>query len=413
MAAARSMREAAEQVVRRLQDAGHVAYYAGGCVRDMLLQREPDDYDIATSAHPDEVCRIFRRTQQVGAKFGVVLVRISGHMIETATFRADLTYRDGRHPEGIRFTNAEEDAARRDFTVNAMFFDPVRHEVVDYVGGQHDLAHRLLRAVGDPRQRFEEDHLRILRAVRFAAKLGFRIDPATWEAMREMAPALAKISPERIREELEAILTHPTRRAGFDLLCGCGGVRYLWPQAEELASQVEVVAHLLDRLPPSVSFELALAAVLHRLSPPQAMAACEALRCSNHTRQKVGWLVARQSDLLRPADLTLADLKLLMASPHFNDLWSLVVSRIAAEGLDANVAEVVRQRIAAIPREEIAPPPWIDGTFLERLGLPKGPAYRQILDRLYYAQLNGTLADAEAAAAEAERLVRQHDSPIR
>ncbi len=402
-----SMREAAERVVRRLQDAGHVAYFAGGCVRDMLLRREPEDYDVATSAHPDEVCRLFRRTQRVGAKFGVVLVRISGYMIETATFRADLAYRDGRHPEGIRFTNAQEDAARRDFTVNAMFFDPKRREVVDYVGGQDDLTHRLIRAVGDPRQRFAEDHLRILRAVRFAAKLGFRIDPATWEAMRELAPALSKISPERIREELESLLTHPARRTGFELLCGCGGVRFLWPGSEVLLSQAEAIANLLEALPPSTSFELAWAAMLHRLPASEVVAACKALRCSNHTRQKVSWLVAKQSDLLYPADLSLADLKLLMASPHFSELWSLFISKIAAERRDPSIPEIVRQRVDTIPKDQIAPPPWIDGTFLERLGLPKGPAYRQILDQLYYAQLNGTLADAQAAAAEAERLVRQ------
>lgn len=402
-----SMREAAERVVRRLQQAGHAAYFAGGCVRDMVLHRSPDDYDVATSARPEEVVALFRRTQQVGAKFGVVLVRIGRQVVETATFRADLDYQDGRHPEGVRFTDAREDAARRDFTINGIFFDPVRGEIVDYVDGRADIERRVIRAIGDPRRRFDEDHLRILRAVRFSARLGFEIEPKTWAAMIEMVPCLTRISPERIREELEAILTHPTRRAGFELLCEARAIDHLWPQAARLATHLEAVARLLGALAEQASFELALAAVLHRLPAAEVVLACRQLRCSNHTQRRAKWLVDRQEVLLRPESLALADLKLLMAAPGFAELLAFHEAKVSAERHSPELVAAVRTRIAAIPPSEVSPPPLIDGTDLEQLGLPKGPAYQTILRRLYYAQLNGTLVDRSEAKSVAARMVRE------
>jgi poly(A) polymerase len=214
----RSDRDDALAVVRRLREAGHVAYFAGGCVRDQLLGLTPKDYDVATDAPPQRVRELFTRTDAVGAAFGVILVRHRRSQIEVATFRTDLEYRDGRRPEGVRFATAEQDAQRRDFTINGLFFDPLEDRVIDYVGGQADLEARVVRAIGEPDRRFEEDHLRLLRAVRFATRFRFKIDPATEDAIVRHAAQLARISPERIAEELLLILAPPGRTLAWALL---------------------------------------------------------------------------------------------------------------------------------------------------------------------------------------------------
>src|SRR5882724_7855964 len=203
----RSTREDALVVLKRLREAGHVAYFAGGCVRDLLLGAEPKDFDVATDAPPSRVQELFRNTQAVGAAFGVILVRQGGSQIEVATFRADAGYDDGRHPSKVRFTTAEEDARRRDFTINGLFLDPVGGQVIDYVRGQDDLRAGVIRAIGNATERFEEDSLRLLRAVRFAARLGFEIEPGTAAAIKAHAPQLKRISPERIADELRVMLT--------------------------------------------------------------------------------------------------------------------------------------------------------------------------------------------------------------
>src|SRR5437667_7238524 len=211
-------REDALAVVRTLRDAGHVAYFAGGCVRDLLLGLEPKDYDVATDPPPQRVRRLFNNTQAVGAAFGVILVRLGGSQIEVATFRADMEYEDGRRPVGVRFTSAEEDAKRRDFTINGLFLDPIDDRVIDYVGGQEDLKAKVLRAIGEPNHRFEEDHLRLLRAVRFASRFSLTIQPATAGAIASHAPSLTRISPERVGEELRLMLTPITRVVARDML---------------------------------------------------------------------------------------------------------------------------------------------------------------------------------------------------
>ncbi|MEX0586183.1 MAG: CCA tRNA nucleotidyltransferase, partial [Pirellulales bacterium] len=210
-----SQRDFALEIVRRLRDAGHEALWAGGCVRDQLLGLAPKDYDVATNATPDQIREVFgrRRTLPIGAAFGVITVlgpRSAGQ-IEVATFRTDATYSDGRHPDSVTFTNAEHDAQRRDFTINGLFFDPVANEVVDYIGGQQDLETRILRAIGDPRLRLREDKLRMLRAVRFAASFGFQIEPATLQAIQEMAPEVTTVSAERIGMEIRRMLTDSHR----------------------------------------------------------------------------------------------------------------------------------------------------------------------------------------------------------
>ena len=222
---------AAVATVRALANAGHQALLAGGCVRDLLLGQVPQDYDVATDARPERVVALFRATRQVGAQFGVVLVKKHHRWIEVATFRSDGPYLDGRRPVQVTLSDARHDALRRDFTVNGMFLDPLSLRVIDYVGGQPDLAACLIRAIGEPAARFDEDYLRLLRAVRFAARLGFSIEPATLASIREHAPTLASVAAERVREELEKMFAHPTRCQAWDLLGECGLRPFLWPRA--------------------------------------------------------------------------------------------------------------------------------------------------------------------------------------
>ncbi|HKQ50265.1 MAG TPA: CCA tRNA nucleotidyltransferase [Phycisphaerae bacterium] len=396
---------AAISVVRHLQAAGHVALFAGGCVRDMVMKKQPSDYDVATSAEPREVVRLFRRTQQVGAKFGVVLVRIGRHAIEVATFRRDVNYQDGRHPTAVQFTDAREDAIRRDFTINGMFYDPIKREVVDYVEGRADLKKKVVRAIGDPAQRFAEDHLRLLRAIRFAGRLDFEIDPATWAAIRANAPKIIDISPERIREELDAMLSHPSRARAFRLIVESGLLPHLWPRAKDIAASTLMSRDILAALPAEASFDLALTAILHTLRPFEAGEVCDNLRCSNQTKRTVSWLLAHLTDLDEPKRVTLADLKLLMADPAFPDLLRLLAARLEAAGLPPTAYKKISTRAKRIPPTAVAPPPLVSGTDLMRLGQKPGPLYKKVLDRVYYAQLNGDVKKKSEAMALARRVV--------
>ena len=208
----------ANDIIKELRNHGHEAYLVGGCVRDMVMGIEPADYDIATSAHPEQIIKIFPRTESIGAQFGVVLVIHHGHPFEVATFRSDEAYVDGRRPTGVVFTNAKQDVLRRDFTINGLLKDPITGDVIDYVNGQADIEAKIVRAIGDPHARFEEDKLRILRAIRFGARLGYTIEPATWDAVCAMAPKIHQVSSERIREELMRILTEGQAAHGFRML---------------------------------------------------------------------------------------------------------------------------------------------------------------------------------------------------
>jgi len=405
------LRDAAVAIVRRLHAHGHVAYFAGGCVRDMLLGREPKDYDIATDAQPAEIVRLFRRTRKVGARFGVVLVREGPYWIEVATFRTDLSYSDGRHPDAVCFSTPEEDARRRDFTINGMFFDPIEEKVIDFVGGREDLEARRLRAIGEPRHRFSEDHLRVLRAVRFAAAYGCRIEPATWEAVREMAPTIRDVSAERIREEMEKSFDGPHRGESLRLMDEAGLLPYLWEGATWSADHVRTARAVLSHLPPDAGFGPVLAVLLLDRPVKEVHRICRALTCSNRTREHVAWLVEHKDALAEPARLTLADLKLLMQSPWFPDLLAQFAAMCKAEGRSLDAYEAVRARAAAIPAEEIRPPPLVGGEDLKAMGLREGPVFKAILDRIYYAQLNNELSSREAALQRAAEAAREAPPP--
>lgn len=404
-----TMRAAALRVVQQLQSRGFVALFAGGCVRDMLMGRDPHDYDVATSAKPQDVIGLFRRTAHVGAKFGVVLVRIGRHSIEVATFRADGSYSDGRRPDAVTFTTPEEDACRRDFTINGMFFDPVAEAVVDHVGGQADLAAKLIRAIGDPEQRFAEDHLRLLRAVRFAARLGFQIEPETWAAMCRHASDITRVSPERVRMELEEILLHARRTQAVEMLHDAGLLAHLWPGAEVLQANIQRITKALAALPPVAPFELGLAALLLPLSIDEASSACAALRCSNATEETVCWLLTKLPTLAQPAALSLADVKRLMAHAAFDDLLALFAATLAADGRDPAPLAELKARAADIPPEDVAPPPLLTGHDLQQLHLPPGPRYSRILNHVYDAQLNEDIRDRGEAINMARRLADETD----
>ena len=403
----RTMREAALNIVQQLQTAGHAALFAGGCVRDMLMGCEPHDHDVATSATPEEVCRLLRRTQPVGAKFGVILARLGSHAVEVATFRTDDDYEDGRRPVGVQFSNPQEDAQRRDFTINGMFFDPIAEEVVDYVGGRADLTAKLIRAIGEPERRFAEDHLRLLRAVRFAARLGFEIEPATWAAMQHHAAEIEKISPERIRMELEQIISDSHRAHGVKMLHDAGILQHLWPGARAVCERIETVGKVLVALPAAAPFELGLAALLLEDSPREVDQVCAAIRCSNNTFATVKWLVENQDALVDPAALTLADLKLLMAYDAFDDLTALLRAKLLSDGKDLAPYETIRSRAESIAPKDVAPPPLVTGHDLAKMGLKQGPRYKAILDRLYYEQLNEELPDRPSALERARQLLAE------
>ncbi|MFH0982094.1 MAG: CCA tRNA nucleotidyltransferase [Planctomycetota bacterium] len=400
-----SARQVAEQIAATLRRHGFEALLAGGCVRDLLLGREPKDYDVVTNATPDQVIGLFHRTEKVGAKFGVVIVRLRGCMIEVATFRSDGDYHDGRHPDSIRFVSAEEDARRRDFTINGMFLDPADGRIIDYVGGQADLRTKLVRAIGDPGQRFAEDHLRLLRAVRFAAGLGFDLEPETLAAIRRTAARLTEISVERIQQELERILASSTRRRGWELLADSGLLRQVFPEAAWLPADVADVAERLTPLPPDTDFMLALTVVLRRIGPRDAGRVCRRLRCSNEIERSVVWLLENLPRVLEVGSLELADVKLLMADQRFAQLACLLETECRGRLKSVTPYEHLQVRVSQVPLEKVAPLPFVGGDDLHAMQVAEGPIYKQVLDAVYRAQLNETLFDREAGLELARSLL--------
>ncbi len=419
----------ARSVAERLQQAGHVAYFAGGCVRDHLMGREPKDFDVATSALPEQVLALFPHSRHVGAAFGVILVR--GKMprkaelppgepaipaqVEVATFRAEGAYSDGRHPDSVRFTDAREDAARRDFTCNGLFFDPVKGELHDFVSGQADIREKILRAIGDPRERFGEDHLRMLRAIRFAAKLDFEIAPETWQAMADLAPNIAAISRERIGGELKLILEHSSRRRAMELFEKSGLLSHNWPPALWPASARGFSWERIGALPENTAFNPALVRVHQIISaaatnPPDPAAAAEALQerfaLSNHESAELLWLLRHLSQTLPAAEnrldrLRTSTLKRLMAGAAWPNLLLLHRARpldpaqVAAE--DAALAKAVA--------EGVAPEPFVTGDALIALGAAPGRAFKKWLEDLYDRQLEMEFPARESALAVARKLV--------
>lgn len=402
-----TLEDAGLAIVRRLRQHGYEAYWAGGCVRDMLLKSVPADIDVATNARPEAIDKIFSRTRKVGAQFGVVLVRQGEYWIETATFRTDLNYKDGRRPEQVVFTTAEEDAKRRDFTINGLFYDPIDKCVIDYVGGQDDLDARVVRAIGDPSERFAEDHLRMLRAVRFATRLDFAIDPATADAIRKNADKITRISPERIREELDKMFTQPTRSKSLTIMSEMGLLDHLWPGADWPTDRVERAAKILAALGDEADLVLSLAALLRECSPDDAAQVGNNLRCSNEHIEHIRWLLRHYNRLSKAETLGLSDLKKLIAHERFDDLLTLHRAVCIAKGYPLDANDAARRRRDAIPSEEVSPSPFITGLDLISLQLEPGPRFKEILDTLYDAQLNNELSSREQALQRLRQITSQ------
>ncbi len=418
----RSSRDDALAIVQRLRQAGHVAYFAGGCVRDTLLGGAVKDYDVATDAPPQRVRELFFNTQAVGAAFGVILVRIGNSVIEVATFRADGRYLDGRHPSEVLFTTAEVDARRRDFTINGLFLDPVTDQVIDYVGGQDDLRARRVRAIGDPAARLSEDSLRLLRAVRFSARLGFEIEPSTFDAVRAHACQLRRISPERVAEELRLMLTPPTRIGAWSLLWQLELVhevfRFLPPTERILATPPFLFTEVSPGEP--IPFGLALAAgticywlktrprvvdVRPLLARDEVLIAVHALRqslkISNEESEALRETILGAGPLLNDVAPTLAVKKRFLARPTAA-LTRALLHAMAARGYFIDRIHDLRAELTVLEGSNYSPMPLLKGDDLTALGYPPGPLYKWILDAVYDAQLEGSIA----TRADAESLAR-------
>ncbi|MBN2489358.1 MAG: CCA tRNA nucleotidyltransferase [Planctomycetes bacterium] len=389
--------ECGRQVIRVLRAAGHQALLAGGCVRDRLLGEEPADYDVATSARPEEVIALFGRTERIGVQFGVVLVLVGGRSVEVATFRSDGDYRDGRRPVRVYYTGLEADARRRDFTINALYLDPETSAVIDLVGGRRDLEDRVLRTVGDARARMEEDRLRMLRAVRFAVRFGLRVEPEIRAACRALAPRLAEVARERITDELWRMAAGPAPDRALVLLADLGLLERVLPGVTADPQKLGG----LGRLPCPRPAAVGLAGWLWAVAPAVAAGVLERLRLARADRRAVEGLLERAPRLGRFAALDVAAQKRLVRDPAFPDALALAAAMRGAE--DPGVREARRAQ-AAWSAADLDPPRFLDGADLVALGVPQGPAVGELLRALEDEALRGRLPDVEAA----RRFVRAH-----
>ena len=403
---------AARTVVETLRRHGHTAYFAGGCVRDRLLGVVAKDFDVATDARPDAVQTLFSRTIPVGVQFGVCLVVVDGQTVEVATFRADGRYLDGRRPATVRFTTAQEDARRRDFTINGMFYDPIADRVIDYVNGQADLASGVVRAIGDPAARFAEDRLRLLRAVRFAARLGFKIALSTRAAITELAAAVTSVAWERIGDEVVKLLTEGGACRGFGLLAETGLLVRILP---ELAGPSLEFTHTLSVLRQvdscaKPSERVALAALLldaaqhvscgsNSRSAELASSVCQRLKRSRATWERVAFLIAHHARLPEAPQLPPAALKRLLRHEGIHELLALARLRAAAENREPTVADFCQKKLDAYSPQDLYPPRLIDGYELLRLGFASGPQLARILREVEDAQLADRLKNRAEAVA--------------
>ena len=425
------MEEAARRVARRLRESGHIAYFAGGCVRDMVRGLTPKDYDIATDARPEAVQNLFARTFAVGAHFGVIIVLENGFQFEVATFRSDDAYIDGRHPSAVHFSSPEEDAQRRDFTINGMFYDPVADKVIDLVGGRADIEAKLVRAIGDPAQRFAEDRLRMLRAVRFATVLDYEIEKQTWDALLTNAASISQISAERIRDELVRIFLSPNRVRGWDLLDSSGLMRAILPeldamkgvlQPEQFHPEGDVFVHtrlMLLLLPEKVSVQLVFAVLFHDVAKPvtarmdktgrirfnehdrigaqMTEAIMRRLRFSGDEIEATVEMVSQHMVFKDAPKMRVAKLKRFMARPTFEE--ELELHRVDCESSHRNLDnyEFLLRKREEFANEPIIPAPLVRGDDLIALGLKPGPKFGEILEAVETRQLEGTLRTREEA----------------
>ncbi len=417
-------REFAVEVVRQLRDHGFEAYWAGGCVRDQLLGRIPVDYDVATSAKPEEIREVFphRKTLAVGAAFGVMTVlgpRAAGQ-IEVATFRQDLGYSDGRHPDQVKFSSPQEDAQRRDFTINGMFYDPLEEKVIDFVGGEADLKNHIVRAIGNPRLRIEEDKLRMLRAVRFASVFNFHLDENTHAAICEMAPQVTVVSAERIADEMRRTLVQANRVRAVQLLLSTGLLAAILPEVAAMVEQNESnTAAPTDISTPwrrtmavfgafqKPTFPLAMAALLQEAlgaSLPETIG--QRWRLARAEIERMAWLLANKNSLADAARQKWSQLQPRLVDAGAKELLEFYAAQAVvglAERKDVEFCRVQMER----PIAELDPRPLLTGDDLIALGIPRGPVYAKLLKAVRAAQLDGVVNDREGALGMVARLNRE------
>jgi poly(A) polymerase len=430
-------------IISTLRKQGYQAYLVGGCVRDILLGREPADYDVATDATPDEVMRIFPDAYGVGAQFGVVLVPLpaaavasnvsnpQSTTVEVATLRSDIGYSDGRHPDEVRFSkDPREDVQRRDFTINGMMLDPISNEVLDFVGGQKDLTVKIIRCIGEPEHRFGEDKLRVLRAVRFAARFGFEIEPATFAAIQKLAPQIHQVSRERVRDELTKMLTEGQARSAFLLLDRTGLLHEVLPEIEAMKGveqppqfhpEGDVFVHtllVLENLPHPCSTALAWGALLHDVGKPAAFRVapdrirfdghvdvgvkmaeeiCQRLRFSADDTQQILALVDNHMRFGHAMRMSESTFKKFVRMPHFDEHLELHRLDCQASFGDLTTYDFTRNKMAAMTPEAMRPVPLVTGDDLIAMGHMPGPRFKAILSAVEDGQLEGRLRDREEA----------------
>jgi poly(A) polymerase len=419
------MRKAAQRIVEKLRLHGHEAFFAGGWVRDYLLRRRPKDIDIASSALPDEVIRLFPNSRSIGAQFGVIQVLMYGRAYEVATFRRDLDYLDGRHPSSVAFSGPEQDALRRDFTINGLFYDPIANRLIDYVHGKTDVQSKLIRTIGDPGARFSEDKLRMLRALRFACDLGFTIVPETWDAIQKLASSILQISWERIRDELTKIIAGPAPDKGLDLLYTSGLMQYLLPEIVAMRgipqspgelSGMDVFAHTQNALArlAKPSAILAFGALLHDVGKPSTYSAntapcfgehdreggkiseeiCRRLKMSNEEISRIIDLVSTHKDFLQINQMRESARRRLLCKPGIADHLELL--RVHCLGSRRSL-EVYSSCLQKLEEYRQVVEPFIKGEDLIEMGYLPGPIFKEILQTIEDLQFEGVLKTREEA----------------
>ncbi len=444
------LKEFAISIIRTLRERGHKAYLVGGCVRDLLLGREPHDYDVTTDALPEDVMRIFPETYAVGAQFGVVLVPApekdvasnvstdatcyvssKGNVVEVATFRCDIGYSDGRHPDEVRFSkDPREDVERRDFTINGLLLDPLTNKVLDYVGGRKDLEAGIIRTIGDSERRFAEDKLRMLRAVRFAARFGYAIEPKTFQAIRKLAAQIKQVSRERVRDELSRMLTEGHAREAFLLLDEAGLLHEVLPEIEAMKGveqppqfhpEGDVFVHtllLLDKLPHPCPVTLAWGALLHDVGKPptfrvapdrirfdghvdvgvkMAEEICERLRFSNDDTDQILALVDNHMRFAHVQQMKESTFKRFVRMPRFDEHLELHRMDCLSSHGDLTSYNFTREKMNAMPATAMRPAPLITGEDLISSGYAPGPRFKEILSAVEDGQLEGRLRSRDEA----------------
>ena len=426
--------DTAKEVVSELRNAGHKAYCVGGCVRDTLLKIAPKEYDITTSATPEEVSKIFPHTVPIGVTFGVILVIIGQYKFEVATFRKDQSYSDGRHPDSVTYSTLEqEDVLRRDFTINGMLYDPIEEEVIDHVGGIDDLENKIIRTIGDPYERFNEDKLRMMRAVRFNSRYNFELDLNTFQAIEKLAPEITQVSSERIRDEIIKIITQKNPGHGLKMLSERGLLKYVLSDVEimngveqppQFHPEGDVFIHtclVLDKLFQNedgvVSPELAMGALLHDVGKPPTFSVsdrirfnghdklgaemskkiCRDLKLSNKQIEIIYSLIREHLKFKDVSKMKKSTLKRFIGMPHFEEHMALHLADCQASHGITDAYDFIMEKFSEFEEEEIKPAPLLSGKELIEMGYKPGPLFSEILNFVEEAQLEGEIEDVEDA----------------